>query len=139
MYVCAVGHIPFIAALVAAGAVPGAAITFLLAGTATNLPELFSIYKIIGKRTVVIYTGTVIFCSLVVGYITNYLLMPGFTPVFDLSSAQNSIALANKLSLSVPVGVECICSVIILAMGLSAWRPVVKEWFMKLGRRTVNA
>ena len=52
--------------------------------TATNLPELFSIFKLIGKRTIVIYTGTVILCSFVVGYITNYLLMPGFTPVFDL-------------------------------------------------------
>ncbi|NLW91711.1 MAG: permease [Syntrophomonadaceae bacterium] len=139
MYVCAVGHIPFIAALVAAGAAPGAAIAFLLTGTATNLPELFSILKLIGKRTIVIYTGTVVFCSFVIGYITSYLLMPGFTPVFDLSGTQNSIALANKLSLTMPVGVEYICSVIILAMGIIAWRPVVKEWFMKLGRRTVNA
>lgn len=139
MYVCAVGHIPFIAALVAAGAAPGAAIAFLLTGTATNVPELFSIFKLIGKRTIVIYTSTVIWAGIVVGYITNYLLMPGFMPVFDLSNAQNTIALANKLSLSVPVGVGYICSVVILAMGLIAWWPVAKEWFMKLGRRTVNA
>lgn len=138
MYVCAVGHIPFIAALVAAGAAPGAAITFLLAGTATNLPEMISIFKLIGKRTVVIYTGTVIIASLIVGYITNYLLMPGFTPVFDLSSAQNSIALANKMSLAVPAWAEYICSVIILAMGITAWWPVVKEWFIKLERETAN-
>ncbi len=139
MYVCAVGHIPFIAALVAAGAAPGAAIAFLLTGTATNIPELFSIFKLIGKRTIVIYTGTVILFSFVIGYITNYLLMPGFTPVFDLSGAQKSIALASKLSLTVPAGVEYICAVIILAMGIIAWRPTVKEWFMKLGRRAVNA
>lgn len=139
MYVCAVGHIPFIAALIAAGAAPGAAITFLLTGTATNLPELFSIFKLIGKRTIVIYTSTVIFVSLMVGYVTNYLLMPGFTPVFDLSEAQATIALANKMSLNVPVGLEYICSAIILVMGIIAWRPVVKEWLMKLGRKTVNA
>ncbi len=50
MYVCAVGHIPFIAALVASGASPGIAITFLIAGAATNLPELISMFKLIGKE-----------------------------------------------------------------------------------------
>ncbi|MDO7204721.1 permease [Paraclostridium bifermentans] len=50
MYVCAVGHIPFIAALVASGASPGIAITFLIAGAATNLPELISMYKVIGRE-----------------------------------------------------------------------------------------
>ena len=43
MYVCAVGHIPFIAALVASGAAPGVAITFLMAGAATNIPGLVTI------------------------------------------------------------------------------------------------
>ncbi|MGI5921136.1 MAG: efflux transporter SaoE [Syntrophomonadaceae bacterium] len=139
MYVCAVGHIPFIAALVAAGAAPGAAITFLLSGAATNLPELISIYKLIGKRTIVIYTSSVVILSLIVGYITNILLMPGFTPVFDISHAQHSIDLANKMSLAVPAGVEYICSFIILTMGIMAWWPVFKEWLGKLGREAVNA
>ena len=49
MYVCALGHIPFIAALISAGASPGIAITFLITGVATNISELISIYKLIGK------------------------------------------------------------------------------------------
>lgn len=133
MYVCAVGHIPFIAALIAAGAAPGVAITFLLSGVATNLPELISIYKLIGKRTVVIYTVTVVVLSVLVGYITNILLLPGFTPVFDLSNAQNSIELAKIMSLAVPTGVEYICSLIIIAMGAIAWWPVCRKWFSKFG------
>ncbi len=133
MYVCAVGHIPFIAALIAAGAAPGVAITFLLSGVATNLPELISIYKLIGKRTVVIYTVTVVVLSVMVGYITNVLLLPGFTPVFDLSNAQNSIDLAQKMSLAVPSWVEYICSLIIIAMGAIAWWPVCRKWFNKFG------
>lgn len=138
MYVCAVGHIPFIAALVAAGAAPGAAITFLLSGVATNLPELISIYKLIGKRTVVIYTITVVVISVMVGYITNGLLLPGFTPVFDLSNAQNSIDIANKMSLAVPGWVEYICSVAVIAMGITAWWPVGREWLGKFGQRIIN-
>lgn len=134
MYVCAVGHIPFIAALIAAGAVPGIAITFLLSGVATNLPELISIYKLIGKRTVVIYTVTVVVLGVIAGYFTNALLLPGFTPVFDLSNAQNSINLANKMSLAVPAGVEYICSLMVIAMGTTAWWPVCREWFSKLVR-----
>lgn len=139
MYVCAVGHIPFIAALIAAGAAPGVAITFLLSGAATNLPELISIYKLIGKRTVFIYTGTVVSAGLIVGYITNILLMPGFTPIFDLSHVQNTINLANKMSLEVPAWIEYSCSVIVIAMGITAWWPVCREWFGKLGQEVIDA
>lgn len=139
MYVCAVGHIPFIAALISAGAAPGVAIVFLLSGVATNLPEMLSIYKLIGKRAVVIYTGTVVVLSVVVGYITNALLLPGFTPVFDLSTSQNTIALANKMSVVVPAWVEYICSLIVIAMGAVAWWPACREWFNKWNRRLQNA
>jgi len=132
MYVCAVGHIPFIAALIAAGAAPGVAITFLLSGVATNLPELVSIYKLIGKRTVVIYMFTLIVISVLVGYIANILLLPGFTPVFDLSNAQNTIALANKMSITVPAWVEYICSLMVLAMGIIAWWPIFREWLARI-------
>lgn len=135
MYVCAVGHIPFIAALVAAGTAPGVAITFLLSGVATNIPELVSIFKLIGRRTVVIYTVTLIGFSLLAGWVTNLILLPGFMPVFDLSSAQNSIALANKMSLPVPVGVQYSCSLLIIAMGFIAWWPECRRWFGKLVRR----
>lgn len=139
MYVCAVGHIPFIAAIVAAGAAPGVAITFLLSGVATNLPEIFSIYKLIGKRTVVIYTLTVVIFAILVGYITNILLLPGFTPVFDLSKAQTTIDLANKMSLTVPARVENICSIIIIAMGVAAWWPVCRAWLSKFSQEAISA
>ena len=59
MYVCAVGHIPFIAAIVASGAAPGVAITFLMAGAATNISELITINRTIGKRAMLLYFGLV--------------------------------------------------------------------------------
>jgi len=83
IYVCAVAHIPLVAALLAAGAAPGAAIVFLVTGTATNLPELFTLYRTIGKRTVIIYTSVLILSSLLAGLLVNMWLMPGFEPDFD--------------------------------------------------------
>ena len=83
IYVCAVAHIPLVATLIASGAAPGAAIVFLVTGTATNLPELFTLYRTIGKRTVIIYTCVLIVSSLVAGALVNLWLMPDFIPTFD--------------------------------------------------------
>jgi uncharacterized membrane protein YraQ (UPF0718 family) len=133
MYVCAVGHIPFIAAVVAAGAAPGVAITFLMTGAATNLPELISIYKIIGRRSTVIYCGTVVGASLAVGYLANMLLMPDFVPVFDQDRAARTIGLANLLVFSTPKIVEYLCSGIILALFARSWWPSLRPVLVRKG------
>ncbi|MCC0635356.1 MULTISPECIES: efflux transporter SaoE [unclassified Clostridioides] len=125
MYVCAVGHIPFIAALVASGASPGIAITFLIAGAATNLPELISMCKLIGKRTVVIYSVTLTLCSIIIGYITNLLLANNNT--VNLETTNSSIQLANKLMLNIPDSFEYICTILIILFALKAVIPKMKE------------
>jgi uncharacterized membrane protein YraQ (UPF0718 family) len=127
MYVCAVGHIPFIAAMVASGAAPGVAVTFLMTGAATNLPELLSIYKLIGRRAVVIYNVGVVGISLLAGYITNRLLMPGFAPYFNLSHARQSIYLAGRLTLTSPDLVHYLCSAIVVCLGIYALWPGLKR------------
>lgn len=126
MYVCAVGHIPFIAALVASGASPGIAITFLIAGAATNLPELISMYKVIGKRTVAIYSITLTTCSLVIGYITNFLLMGKATNI-NISYKQESISIANTIMLNIPDPVKYICSFIIFIFFIKAIMPSLRK------------
>lgn len=113
MYVCAVGHIPFIAALIASGASPGAAITFLMAGAATNIPEIVSIAKMIGKRTAIIYTLVISAFSMFVGYLTNLFLMPGFQRKIDYDAIDNSINMANKFMFNMPIWVNYICSLIV--------------------------
>ncbi|MGL5506427.1 MAG: permease, partial [Paraclostridium sp.] len=126
MYVCAVGHIPFIAALVASGASPGIAITFLIAGAATNLPELISIYNVIGKRAVIIYSTTLTACSLVIGYITNKLLV-GTTSSLDVQSTQTSINIANKIMLNIPEPMKYLCSFIIFVFFIRAILPSLRK------------
>lgn len=133
MYVCAVGHIPFIAAVVAAGAAPGVAITFLMTGAATNLPELVSIYKIIGRRSTIIYSVTVVGASLAVGYLANLLLMPDFVPVFNQDRAARTIGLANMFIFSVPKTVEYLCSGVILALFAWSWWPRLRPVLARKG------
>jgi uncharacterized protein len=132
MYVCAVGHIPFIAALIASGAAPGAAITFLMAGAATNFPELISIYKVIGKRAAIMYGSIVVGASLIVGYITNILLMPDFKPAINFNSIDNSIESANKLIFAAPDFIKYICSALIFIFFLKKVMPNIKNSFQKI-------
>lgn len=135
MYVCAVGHIPFIAALVASGAAPGVAITFLMAGAGTNIPELLTITKTIGKRAMLMYFAMVVGISNLVGWITNKLLMPGFIPVLDFDRTSNTIAHANRLMVTIPEWGEWICSLVLIGYALySLWkyiRPGIKRMIVK--------
>ena len=113
MYVCAVGHIPFIAALVASGAAPGVAITFLMAGCATNIAELLTIRKTIGRRSMLIYSASVVLLSEVVGYLTNRLL-PNFQPVMDYDAVTHSISSANALIVEIPEWLKYGCSAVLV-------------------------
>lgn len=132
MYVCAVGHIPFIAALVASGAAPGVAITFLMAGAATNFPELISIYNVIGKRAAIMYGAIVSGAALFVGFLTNKLLMPGFKPAINFNTIDKSIESANKLIFAAPEPLKYLCSAIIFIFFLKAVMPKVKSSLEKV-------
>ena len=126
MYVCAVGHIPFIAAIVASGAAPGVAITFLTAGCATNIAELISIRKTIGKRAVALYSISVIILSQVGGLLAN-ILLPDFQPVLDFDKATNSISSANVFLVEFPEWVQTICSMVLVVYALIALYRIVKK------------
>ena len=131
MYVCAVGHIPFIAALVASGAAPGVTITFLMAGAGTNIPELLTISKTIGKRAMFMYFSMVVAISNLVGYITNRLLMPGFNPVLDFDRTSHTIQQANKLIIALPDWGEWICSGILVAYAAYALSTAIRSKMKK--------
>ncbi len=137
MYVCAVGHIPFIAALVASGAAPGVAITFLMAGAGTNIPELLTITKTIGRRAMLMYFAMVVGISNLVGWITNRLLMPGFVPVLDFDRTSNTIAHANKLMVSIPAWGEWACSLVLIGYALYSLWKYIKTQMKRAGKQAV--
>ncbi|RMD74745.1 MAG: hypothetical protein D6820_16105 [Lentisphaerae bacterium] len=71
LYICAVGSVPLAAALVHAGLPPGAALVMLLAGPASNFATMGAIYKVLGRRMLVIYLSVLVVGSLVGGALFN--------------------------------------------------------------------
>lgn len=67
LYVCATGSIPVAAAMVAKGLPMGAAVVFLIAGPATNVATLTVFSRVLGRRVVAIYLGTILVASIAFG------------------------------------------------------------------------
>ena len=89
---------------------------YLMAGAGTNVPELLTITKMIGKRA----SAMIVTLGFISGYVANKLLMPGFKPVLDFNRTSNTIKQANKLMIELPAWANWICSGIIIAYALVA-------------------
>jgi len=64
MYVCATASTPIAAALALKGFSPGALLVFLLAGPATNAATVVMVGRLLGKRSAIIYVGSIIVATL---------------------------------------------------------------------------
>lgn len=69
MYVCSTGSIPVAFALLQAGLSPGAALVFLIAGPATNAATIATLWKLMGRRTAVIYVAAIAAGALGAGWL----------------------------------------------------------------------
>ena len=67
IYVCSTASIPIAIGFMHMGASPGAALAFLISGPATNAATLAMAWKVLGKRTAVIYLATVALGALAAG------------------------------------------------------------------------
>lgn len=74
LYICATGSIPLAAILILKGISPGAAFVFLMAGPATNAATITMIGKVLGKRSLFTYLGTIILGALSFGLLIDYVL-----------------------------------------------------------------
>jgi uncharacterized protein len=74
MYVCATASVPIAAAFIAAGISPGAALVFLITGPATNAATITTIWKVMGRRTALIYLGTIAIGALLSGLLLDKLI-----------------------------------------------------------------
>lgn len=74
IYICATGSIPIAAVLLLKGVSPGAALVFLMAGPATNVATMTVLGKTMGRKSLIIYLGTIIIGALVFGLLTNWLI-----------------------------------------------------------------
>lgn len=74
LYVCATGSVPIAAILLMKGLSPGAVLVFLMAGPATNMATITVIGKALGRKTLLIYLGSIIGGALLFGTLTNLLI-----------------------------------------------------------------
>lgn len=74
LYVCATASVPIAAAMVASGLPTGAAIVFLMAGPATNIATMGSIYKTLGRSVFLIYLATILVGSLMAGLLFEWMI-----------------------------------------------------------------
>jgi len=104
VYVCATASVPIAAALILKGISPGAALVFLMTGPATNAATITTIWKIMGKRTLIIYLLTIIFTAFLSGTILDY-----FFKISHLSPKA-------KIGWMLPDIIKSISAVILLAI-----------------------
>ena len=73
IYVCATASIPIAAVLVGTGIIsPGAAFAFLVTGPATNAATIATVWKVLGRRTALIYLATVALSAVGMGVLLNH-------------------------------------------------------------------
>lgn len=117
MYVCSVGHIPVVAALMAMGANPGVAMSFLLSGVATNLPELIAISRLLRPKVALIYSGGLIGVAVLVGVLVNTVLTD-FKPVYAVDENSTVISIAKSINIVMPGFISEFCAMVILVVGV---------------------
>jgi hypothetical protein len=74
LYVCATGSIPLAAVLLMKGISPGAAMVFLMAGPATNVATMMVIGNTMGRKSLLLYMGSIMGGALLFGSLVNWLL-----------------------------------------------------------------
>ncbi|MGB2990345.1 MAG: permease [Candidatus Zixiibacteriota bacterium] len=74
LYVCAIGSVPIAAAMMTKGLMPGAALAFLIAGTATNAVAIAFVAKKFGKKVIAIYLLSIMILAVAFGLVLDSLL-----------------------------------------------------------------
>ncbi len=76
VYICATGSIPLAAGLILAGVSPGAAFALLMTGPATNAATLGTVWKVMGRRTCLVYLASMAVCAFAGGLLLDRLVSP---------------------------------------------------------------
>lgn len=77
MYICATGSIPIAVALMLKGLTPGAALVLLMAGPACNIASILVVRKMLGRKTMYVYLGSIITGAVAFGSIVDWLQYRG--------------------------------------------------------------
>ena len=129
-HVCIPDDVALAASLVATGFQPGWAVLFLTVGICTNLPELFVLYGIAGKKAVVVYSVTTVAAGIAAGIVIQLLMGAGFVPQFSLADAEPLIRIANLLTIRTWMHARGACAAaLLLCACCGLWRRKPMKYF----------
>ncbi len=90
LYVCASGATPVVAIFIAGGVSPGAAISFLMTGPATNLSTFAMLSKMHGKKFSIAFAVVAIILALLAGFVTNLVFESAGLSLQETNSHQHA-------------------------------------------------
>jgi copper chaperone CopZ len=127
LYVCATASTPIALGLIHAGLSPGAALVFLISGPATNSAALATLWKVLGRRTAILYLVTVAVASLATGLVVDGLIGTGILPQSAMvpaaaGMAENGAHAGHQSGGSMP-WFETTCALVLLVVLANALRP----------------
>jgi uncharacterized membrane protein YraQ (UPF0718 family) len=96
LYTCATASLPIAAALMLQGMSAGAAFVFLTAGPATSAVTMSVVYKMLGKTSLIVYTGTIAVLSLIFGFAFDTLW--GDLEILNITDEHESSSLLQTAS-----------------------------------------
>jgi uncharacterized membrane protein YraQ (UPF0718 family) len=96
LYTCATASLPIAAALMLQGMSAGAVFIFLTAGPATSAVTMSVVYKMLGKTSLIVYTGTIAVLSLMFGFIFDTFW--GDLSILNISHEHEETSLLASLS-----------------------------------------
>jgi uncharacterized membrane protein YraQ (UPF0718 family)/copper chaperone CopZ len=127
LYVCATASTPIALALIHAGLSPGAALVFLISGPATNSAALTTLWKVLGRRSAILYLVTVAVASLATGLAVDGLIGAGVLPSSALVPAASAMAVegahAHHEGGGAMSSLETVSAVALLLVLANALRP----------------
>lgn len=96
VYVCSTGSVPIVVSLILAGISPGAGLVFLIAGPATNITTIVTLFKIIGVKITLVYLLTLSITAIISGYLLNMLIDSAHVAEI-VHSSHDELSLFNQL------------------------------------------
>ena len=129
LYICASASTPVAAALIAKGLSPGAALVFLLTGPADNASSIAVVGKMLGRKHLKAYTGSIACVSIAAGLLLD---------AFAADAIRRSIVEASQTTDSpVFAAVKTACAAIfVLALAASMVRTRFREGLRDLREQT---
>jgi copper chaperone CopZ len=98
LYVCASASVPIAAGLIHAGASPGAALAFLISGPASNPATITTVWKLLGRRTALLYLLAVAVSAIGGGLLLDWLMSALHAVVPPLTTHMHETLQAGWLS-----------------------------------------